>query len=262
MLLTNTTPLNWIDSENWNDEQLTSRGRLPASSVTKKYALIGVGALGSAVSEILVRSGVRNLTLVDSDILATGNLVRHTLTMLDIDKKKARALANHLNLVNPNAKIQAISSYFSQLEDEELRSIRESDVIIDCTASSEVLETLNTFAKDGDGIIFSFSIGFRSTRLYCFAVQKNKYDDSMFHENFDPWQEEESKEISSGGFPREGIGCWHPVFPARSDDIWIMASTIMKYIEDVSTGVVRLPDFAVFTQERQKGLFTGIRRLP
>jgi len=260
-LLTNTTLLNWVDSENWEDEQLTSRGRLSASFVTKKYTLIGVGALGSAVTEILVRGGVRNLTLVDSDILATGNLVRHTLTMPDIDKKKARALADHLNLINPNAKVQAISSDFSQLEDEELRFIRESDVIIDCTASNEVLETLNTFTKDGDGIIFSFSIGFRSTRLYCFAVQKNKYNDSMFHKNFEPWQEEESKEISSDGFPREGIGCWHPVFPARSDDIWLMASTVVKYIEDVSARIVQVPDFTVFTQERQDRLFTGLRRI-
>jgi len=261
-LLTNTTSLNWVESENWNDEQLTSRGRLPISLFTKKFALIGVGALGSAISEMLVRGGVRNLALVDPDILTAGNLVRHTLTMIDINKNKARALADRLNLINPHAKIHAIRSNFPSLEGEELRIIEDSEVIIDCTASNEVLHTLNAFAKNGDGMIFSFSIGFRSSRLYCFAVQQNKYNDSMFHKNFEPWQEKESKEISSEGFPREGIGCWHPVFPARSDDIWIMASTIMKYIEDVSAGVVQLPDFAVFTQERNEGLFTGIRRLP
>lgn len=261
MLLTNTTSLNWVDSENWNDEQLTSRGRLPASCVTNKYTLIGVGALGSAVSEILVRGGVRNLTLVDSDILTAGNLVRHTLTMADIDKNKARVLADHLNLINPNAKIHAISSQFSQLEGEDLRMIEDSEVIIDCTANNEVLQTLNKFSKNGEGIIFSFSIGFNSTRLYCFAVPKNKYNDSIFYANFKPWQEKESEAISSAGFPREGIGCWHPVFPARSDDIWLMASTVIKYVEAVSTGIVQLPDFTVFTQERQDGLFTGLRRI-
>lgn len=261
MLLTNTTPLNWVESENWNDEQLTSRGRLPASFVTKKYALIGVGALGSAVSEILVRGGVRDFTLVDPDILTAGNLVRHTLTMAEVDKNKARALANRLNLINPHAKIHAISSHFSQLEGEGLHIIEASDVIIDCTASNEVLQTLNSIAQKGDGTIFSFSIGFNSTRLYCFAVQRKKYSDLIFHENFKPWQEKESEAISSAGFPREGIGCWHPVFPARSDDIWIMASTVIKYIEDVSAGIIRVPDFTVFTQERQDGLFTGLRRL-
>ena len=28
--------------------------------------------------------------------------------------------------------------------------------------------------------------------------------------------------------PREGIGCWHPVFPARSDDVWLLAATGFK----------------------------------
>lgn len=259
-LLTNATSLNWGLSENWDDEQLTSRGRLPATLATRKFALIGAGAFGSAISEILVRAGVRHLTLVDPEITEVGNLVRHTLTLADMQKYKASALADRLNLVNPHAKIHAICAHFPSLQGEDLRMIEASDVIIDCTASNDVLHVLNTFAKKDDGTIFSFSIGFNSTRLYCFAAQKKKYNDLSFHEGFEPWQDQEVKEISSAGFPREGIGCWHPVFPARADDVWLMASTAMKYMEYVSTGIVQLPDFTVFIQERHNGLFTGLRR--
>lgn len=258
-LLTNATSLNWGRSENWDDEQLTSRGRLPATLATRKFTLIGAGALGSAISETLVRAGIRHLTLVDPEITEVGNLVRHTLTLADVKKDKASALADRLNLVNPHAKIHAISACFPSLKSEDLRTIEASDIIIDCTASNDVLRVLNKFTRNSDGTIFSFSIGFNSTRLYCFAAQKNKFNDLSFHESFEPWQNQEVEEMSSAGFPREGIGCWHPVFPARADDIWLMASAAVKYIEYVSTGVAQLPDFTVFIQERRNGLFTGLK---
>jgi molybdopterin/thiamine biosynthesis adenylyltransferase len=197
---------------------------------------------------------------VDPEITEVGNLVRHTLTLADTQKHKATALANRLNLINPHAKIHAICARFPSLQSEELRIIEASDVIIDCTASNDVLQALNVSAKNNDGTIFSFSIGFNSTRLYCFAAQKNKYNALSFHESFRPWQDQEVEEISSAGFPSEGIGCWHPVFPARADDIWLMASVTVKYMENVLTGIAKLPDFTVFVQERRSGLFTGLRR--
>lgn len=126
----------------------------------------------------------------------------------------------------------------------------------------DVLRVLNTFTGSNDGTIFSFSIGFNSTRLYCFAAQKNKYNDLSFHESFRPWQDQEVDEMSSAEFPIEGIGCWHPVFPARADDVWLMASAAVKYIENISMGIAQLPDFAVFIQERHNGLFTALRRFP
>lgn len=36
--------------------------------------------------------------------------------------------------------------------------------------------------------------------------------------------------------PWEGIGCWHPVFPARADDIALNAALAVKFIESFLNG--------------------------
>ena len=42
---------------------------------------------------------------------------------------------------------------------------------------------------------------------------------------------EDLKNINENDLPRDGIGCWHPTFPARSDDIWEATSIAVKNIE-------------------------------
>ncbi len=57
--------------------------RLPNqfSSIGKEWvAIVGIGSVGSKIAVSLARSGVRNFVLVDDDILAPQNLVRHQLT--------------------------------------------------------------------------------------------------------------------------------------------------------------------------------------
>ena len=42
-------------------------------------AVVGIGALGTAVCDMLVRAGVKNLTLIDRDFVELNNLQRQTL---------------------------------------------------------------------------------------------------------------------------------------------------------------------------------------
>ena len=61
--------------------------------VTKKsYAIIGAGSLGSAIAELLVRSGVWRILLIDGDTLSVGNLARHTLGIKNLNHYKAHEL--------------------------------------------------------------------------------------------------------------------------------------------------------------------------
>ena len=83
----------------------------------------------------------------------------------------------------------------------------------------------------------------------------------MFSETLEPWLQREREESSGIELPREGIGCWHPVFPARADDIWMMAGIAAKYIESSVVIGVAEPTLTVFEQQFENGLFTGIRRI-
>lgn len=62
----------------------------------RRVAIVGVGALGSFVADMLVRSGVRNLTLIDGDVVMPGNLVRHLVGPEAVGRSKVEAVKQHL----------------------------------------------------------------------------------------------------------------------------------------------------------------------
>lgn len=260
-VLKGNTSLNWVDAENWHQDQITTRGRLPTMLTSKKILLIGTGAVGSVVAELLVRSGVTNIILMDYEKLSVGNLVRHTLEIKDIERYKATAVANHLNLISPYATVDAINSKFPTVEDGQKSKLQECDIIIDCTASDEVLQHLESFQWNGEKLFFSISLGFKARRLFCFVAHGNSFPFDICREKFNGWLLKERGEYSDQEFPREGIGCWHPVFPARADDIFLMTPIAIKFIESSIAILPAQPDLLVFEQSYENGDFAGIRRL-
>lgn len=60
--------------------------------------------------------------------------------------------------------------------------------------------------------------------------------------------------------PREGIGCWHPVFPARFDDITMMATHAVKCLEAGVATPQEQPTLTVFKQQYEDGILVGVRR--
>ncbi|MFI8170913.1 HesA/MoeB/ThiF family protein [Streptomyces sp. NPDC085931] len=61
-----------------------------------RVAVVGVGALGSFIADILVRSGLRHLTLIDDDVVMPGNLVRHLVGPDTVGLPKVEAVKRHL----------------------------------------------------------------------------------------------------------------------------------------------------------------------
>lgn len=54
--------------------------------------------------------------------------------------------------------------------------------------------------------------------------------------------------------PRDGIGCYHPLFPARSDDIWVMAGLAIKEMEPWWLNPFGPNIFAVYEQQQLNGM--------
>ena len=64
---------------------------------SKRVILFGVGGVGSWCAESLVRSGIRHITLVDSDRVCITNVNRQLMaTMQTIGKVKVEALKERL----------------------------------------------------------------------------------------------------------------------------------------------------------------------
>ena len=60
--------------------------------------------------------------------------------------------------------------------------------------------------------------------------------------------------------PRSGgMGCWHPAFPGRVHDMWLLSATAMKYIDRYITANKKDAQLAVFEQIMHSGTFEGIK---
>ena len=110
----------------------------------KKILLIGAGTLGSAVAEIIARSGLVDITVVDNDKLEPHNLARHLLGGESIGSSKSESLAEYLNALFAEGKpVKAINENFLQMDEKSrIDLVNNSDFILDCSASIAVQRML------------------------------------------------------------------------------------------------------------------------
>jgi len=93
---------------------------------TRRVLILGVGSLGSGVAQLLSKSGVGQITLIDPDFIASENVGRHELGIQALwDENgaslyKATALANQLTAQFPHAKIFGVSKNWQNLKIEDL----------------------------------------------------------------------------------------------------------------------------------------------
>ena len=83
--------------------------------VTRARVIIfGVGGVGSWCAESLVRSGIRHMTIVDSDKVCITNVNRQAMaTVPNVGRPKVEALKERLLEINPSAEIEAVQEVFN-----------------------------------------------------------------------------------------------------------------------------------------------------
>ncbi len=256
--------LPWLRSQNWSDEDLTGRGRLPARLREANTLLVGAGALGSAMAELLVRGGVRSLLLFDGEALEAGNLVRHTLVMGDLGCHKAEALARRLNQVSPHAEVTAVSASFPRVPKDLKAVVEEADLVLDCSADDGVLFHLERYPWRKARVFVSVSLGLRACRLYCFVAQAERFPRSTYVKAVTPWVERDWSEVDEDQLPREGHGCWNPLMPAGADDVWLLTAAAVKFLGQLveDNAMDRNGRLTAFEQIEEEGEFRGVRQVP
>ncbi|MBA2714092.1 MAG: ThiF family adenylyltransferase [Rubrobacteraceae bacterium] len=259
-VLVDSHPIGWQTSENWHADDVSSRGRLPEDLRSREILLVGAGAIGSAVAELLVRGGVRKLLVVDGQWLEIGNLVRHSLGLDALHEQKAPALARRLNLASPHAHVGAIDGEFPPSEDEDRDKILRCDTVLDCTGEDSVLRHLQLFPWKGERLFASLSLGFGAERLFCFVSRSVTFPLDDYRGAIDPHLRWELERYPEAELPREGAGCWHPLFPARIDDLWPMAAAAVKVLERAAAEPLPEPSLEIFERFEEDGVFAGIRR--
>ena len=81
----------------------------------QRAIIFGVGGVGSWCAESLVRSGIRHLTIVDSDRVCITNINRQLMaTTKTVGHVKVEALRDRLLEINPHAEITALQKIYNE----------------------------------------------------------------------------------------------------------------------------------------------------
>lgn len=112
-----------------------------------KLAIIGLGSVGSKVATSLVRSGAKQLYLVDHDVLLPENVERHALDWRAVTGHKAAVVARACSFIDPLARVDVDMIHLSGQESNAainrvLASLSECDLLVDATAEPQAFNLL------------------------------------------------------------------------------------------------------------------------
>jgi len=120
-----------------------------------KVIIFGVGGVGSWCAESLVRSGILDLTIVDSDLVCVTNINRQLqATTKTIGEVKVLALKNRLLDINPKARVEAVEKIYSK-ETRADFDLNNYDYVIDAIDSLSCKVELISHALSSDTTLYS-----------------------------------------------------------------------------------------------------------
>ncbi|MFG2875026.1 ThiF family adenylyltransferase [Streptomyces sp. NPDC048337] len=122
-------------------------GLLSPALADSHVLLVGVGSVGSYLAEVLVRSGVGRITLVDPDRVEPANLGRSMFDSRDIGRNKAKATARRLKRVNRRLQITVLKREVAALDNHSwLQRISDAQLVIAATDDNHAQDRLNHLA--------------------------------------------------------------------------------------------------------------------
>ena len=158
--------------------------------LNSKVLIVGAGGLGCPVADLLARSGVGEIGIIDYDKVSLSNIHRQTLyTTKDVNKYKVNVVKKRLNLINKDIKI---NTYNKKASEKNLNNvIKKYNIIVDGSDNFKTKFLLNKFSlklkkvlivgaiSKFDGHIFTFNFNSRkSPCLKCF-YQSEPSDDIL-----------------------------------------------------------------------------------
>ena len=107
----------------------------------KKVIIFGVGGVGSYACEAIARSGIENITLVDSDKVSISNINRQIIALRStVGKQKTAVMKERILDINPNASVTEMPIFFDESTKENI-DFSSFDYVLDCidSVNSKVL---------------------------------------------------------------------------------------------------------------------------
>ncbi len=169
-----------MSEERWDDRTERLIGAKGIDALTRARVLIvGVGGVGGYAAEMLARSGVGHLTLVDADSVSLTNLNRQLIALRsDMGESKTMLFAERFKDINPGIEVSARQIYLSEENVDEILS-EGYDYVVDCIDTIAPKVALILGCKErGVPIISSMGAGGRLdlTKVGYFSLWETKED--------------------------------------------------------------------------------------
>ena len=128
-------------SESFYDRTSLLIGEEGVSKLKKSHICIfGIGGVGGALTEALVRAGVGSLTIVDRDVIDVTNVNRQIFaTMVNVGQDKVLAAKDRLLSINPNLNLITKKLFYLEETKDQFR-FETYDYVADCvdTVSAKI----------------------------------------------------------------------------------------------------------------------------
>jgi len=127
---------------------------------SSRVAVFGIGGVGGYALEALVRAGVGEIDIVDSDLVATSNINRQIIATTDtVGKKKVDVAEARAKAINPDVKINKFDVFYLP-ETAHLFDFKNYDYVIDAIDTvSGKMELIRRANECGTPIICSMGTG-------------------------------------------------------------------------------------------------------
>ena len=118
---------------NWNERTELLLGGEKAGALRRAHVLVvGLGGVGAYAAEMIVRSGVGAMTIVDADTVALSNINRQLPALHStVGEPKAGIMARRLLDINPELELTVVERYIKDEETYLLLDSAQFDYVVD-----------------------------------------------------------------------------------------------------------------------------------
>lgn len=147
--------------------------------INSKVLIVGVGGVGGACMEALVRMGLKYIAVIDNDVFDNSNLNRQLLSNINnIGHSKVKEAALRAKSINPDIFVEEHEMFLNESNFNEI-DLTKYDYVIDCcdTVTTKLL-LIKECLKKNVKIISSMGTGNRvdPTKLEIMSIWKTNYD--------------------------------------------------------------------------------------
>ncbi len=152
----------WFKTENISYSRYFGRGKLSDILINSRVLIIGCGAIGSNLANILTRGGIKYLDLIDNDIIEPGNICRSEYYFIQSFRSKAFYLYDRLSVTSPYIEVNLLDPFDNVDKDspeflEQLKILNKYDYIFDCTTDKYLSVMIDKMQLKGTVINMSIS---------------------------------------------------------------------------------------------------------